>query len=368
MSPEVTPLRVAGRGLLAAGALAVGAVLGAIAERSLLRGNASPTFGDDAEDFGALRGPAFEVTASDGTVLHVEIDEADDAEGVPSEERLTVIFSHGYALNLDSWHFQRKDLRGRARLILYDQRSHGRSGRAEFDTHHVDQLGSDLGAVIDAFAPTGPLMLVGHSMGGMTIMALAAQRPELFAERIYGVALIATTAGGLSSGTLGLPGGFGYVFHQLAPAVAAALARRKGLVERTRWSDSDLGLLLTHLYSFGSTASGQASRFVASMVSATPIDTVAEFLPALQEHDKRAVLGVFQDVELLVMVGATDRLTPRQQSEDIVRHVPGAEYVVIPDSGHMVTLEKPEVVNAHLRALLERVQRDVAGRASDGAA
>ena len=68
------------------------------------------------------------------------------------------------------------------------------------------------------------------------------------------------------------------------------------------------------------------------------------------------------------MVGATDRLTPRQQSEDIVRHVPGAEYVVIPDSGHMVTLEKPEVVDAHLRALLERVQRDVAGRASDGAA
>jgi pimeloyl-ACP methyl ester carboxylesterase len=329
---------------------------------------------EGGEQFGSVRGAAREVAASDGTMLHVEIDEVDVVDAteanatLPPEQALTVIFCHGYALNLDSWHFQRRDMRGRARLVFYDQRSHGRSAQAEFDSHHVDQLGADLASIIDAVAPTGPLMLVGHSMGGMSIMALAAQRPGLFTERIYGVALIATTAGGLSSGTLGLPAGLGHVFHQLAPAVAQALARRKGLIERTRWSDSDLGLLITSMYSFGTTASGQASRFVAGMVSATPIDTVAEFLPALQEHDKRAVLGVFQDVELLVMVGASDRLTPREQSEEIVRRVPGAEYVVIPDSGHMVTLEKPDVVDAHLLALLDRVQRDVAAHASGGAA
>ena len=80
--------------------------------------------------------------------------------------------------------------------------------------------------MIDAVAPTGPLMLVGHSMGGMTIMALASQRPELFDERVYGVALIATTAGGLATGPLGLPPGVGQVFHRIAPPVAAALARR----------------------------------------------------------------------------------------------------------------------------------------------
>ena len=46
-------------------------------------------------------------------------------------------------------------------------------------------------------------MLVGHSMGGMTIMALAEQRPELFAERVAGVALISTSAGEV--GGAGLP-------------------------------------------------------------------------------------------------------------------------------------------------------------------
>ncbi len=364
MSPDVTPaLRMAGRGLLAAGALAAGAALGAVAERSLLRASGARE-GEVPEDFGSLRGEVRQIAAADGTLLHVEIDEPDDAEAAD----LTVIFSHGYALNLDSWHYQRQAMRGRARLVFYDQRSHGRSQRAEFDSHHVDQLGHDLSTVIDAVAPDGPLMLVGHSMGGMTVMALAAHRPELFHERVYGVALIATTAGGLSSGPLGLPPGVGQLFHRVAPPMAAAIARRPSLVERSRWNQSDLGLLLTRLYSFGSTATEQASRFVASMVSTTPIDVVAEFLPALQEHDKRAVLSVFEGVELLVLVGDTDRLTPKEQSAEIVRQLPGAEYVVVPDSGHMVTLEKHEEVDAHLIDLLERVRRDLAHETADGVA
>jgi pimeloyl-ACP methyl ester carboxylesterase len=205
-------------------------------------------------------------------------------------------------------------------------------------------------------------------MGGMTVMALAGLRPELFRERVYGVALIATTAGGLSSGTLGLPAGVGRLMHRMAPPVAAAVARQKWLVERTRWNDSDLGLMVTRMYSFGSTATQQASRFVASMVSSTPIDVVAEFLPALQEHDKRDVLPVFESVELLVMVGDHDRLTPKEQSIEIVQRLPGAEFVIIPDTGHMLTLEKPAEVDAHLLALLDRVQRDVSNADADQSA
>jgi pimeloyl-ACP methyl ester carboxylesterase len=359
MSPDVTPaLRVAGRGLLAASALAAGAALGAVAERSLLRASWRPADDHESSEFGQLRGDIRAVVADDGTVLHVEIDEVPDDVGTQTEH-LTVIFAHGYALNLDSWHYQRQALRGRARLVFYDQRSHGRSERSDFDSHHVDQLGRDLSSVIEAVAPTGPLMLVGHSMGGMTIMALADHRPELFAERVYGVALIATTPGGLAEGSLGLPSAVGRAFHRLAPSVAAALVKRKELVEWSHWNDSDLGLLLTRMYSFGSTASDEAGRFVASMVAATPIDVVAEFLPALQEHDKRDACRVFQSVEVLILVGDSDRLTPKSQSDALVQLVPGADYVVVPDSGHMVTLEKHEEVDSALIALLDRVLRDV---------
>ena len=64
------------------------------------------------------------------------------------------------------------------RLVLYDQRSHGRSERASRESCTIEQLGHDLDAVIRALAPEGPLVLVGHSMGGMTIMALAEQTPS----------------------------------------------------------------------------------------------------------------------------------------------------------------------------------------------
>jgi pimeloyl-ACP methyl ester carboxylesterase len=319
----------------------------------------------ESSGFGELRGEIRHVTADDGTILHVEVDELPPDAG--SISPVTIVFAHGYALNLDSWHFQRAALRGLARLVFYDQRSHGRSQQADFDTHHVDQLGHDLGTVIDAVAPTGPLLLVGHSMGGMTIMALSSQRPELFGERVYGVALVSTTAGGLADGALGLPAGVGRVFHRLAPSVAAALVRRKHLVEWSHWSDSDLGLLLTRLYSFGSSATDEAGRFVASMVAATPIEVVAEFLPALQEHDKRFALRVLQTVEVLVLVGDTDRLTPKEYSDYIVSQIPGAEYVVVPDSGHMVILEKPAAVNEALLDLLDRVERDIAADTASSA-
>lgn len=354
MSVDVTPaLRLAGQGLLAAGALAAGAAIGAVAERTLMRSVGTEKLEGDA--LGNLRGDVHLIPASDGTMLHVEIDEAPDAP-----DDLTIVFAHGYGLSLDFWHFQREALRGRARLVFYDQRSHGRSGRADFDTHHVDQLGTDLGDVIDAVAPEGPLMIVGHSMGGMTVMALADQRPELFGDRVFGVALISTTAGGLEGVEFGLPVGLGRVFHRLAPPIAAALATRGSIVDRLRWSDTDLGMMLIRLYSFGTTASEEAARFVGRMVSSTPIDVIAEFLPALQEHDKRSVLPVFERVELLVIVGDRDRLTPREQSEEIVAAVPGAEFIVIHDSGHMVNLEKPEQVDDALLELLNRVRRDIA--------
>jgi len=245
--------------------------------------------------------------------------------------------------------------------VFYDQRSHGRSARAEFESHHVDQLGHDLMAVIDTFAPTGPLMLVGHSMGGMTIMALAEQFPELFGDRIRGVALISTAAGGITEVSLGLPPIAKQAFHKFAPRVAMALARRKDVVEFGRRSSSDLSLILTRLFSFGSRASDEAGEFVASMIEATPIDVLAEFLPALQEHDKFNALPVLQRAEVLVIVGDADRLTPKEHSEAIVRQIPGAEFVIIRNGGHMANIEFHEQVDQALLQLLSRVERNLRG-------
>ena len=148
----------------------------------------------DATPFGSLHSPPLTVVADDGVPLHVEIDEVD--RPAPARRRrlaprphteLTVVFVHGYALNMDSWHFQRAAYRGLVRTVFYDQRSHGRSGRSTDGNATIEQLGSDLLSVIDEAVPEGPVVLVGHSMGGMTIVALAEEHPELFGDRIVGV-------------------------------------------------------------------------------------------------------------------------------------------------------------------------------------
>jgi pimeloyl-ACP methyl ester carboxylesterase len=146
-----------------------------------------------AESFGGLRGHPLTVLADDGVPLHVEIDGAGKDGARPrsaAPPRLTVVFCHGYALNQDCWHYQRRDLRrdDRLRLVFWDQRSHGQSGRSELAHATIDQTGEDLYAVLRATVrPDEPVVLVGHSMGGMTIMALAERHPELFGDQIVGV-------------------------------------------------------------------------------------------------------------------------------------------------------------------------------------
>lgn len=353
-------VRVAGRGLAAAGVLAAGAAVGVLAERALIRRTAASESGEQDAELGSLRGEVRELITDDGTALHVEVDEPDD----PDKADLTVVFAHGYALNQDSWHFQRKDLRGQARLVFYDQRSHGRSGRADYESHHIDQLGADLAAVLDAVVPHGPVILVGHSMGGMSVMAYAESHPEQIGERVRGIGLIATTAGDVAANSLGFPAPIGRVVQTLAPPIAATLAKRQGLIDG--WDDSDFGLLLTRIYSFGSPTSDRVGRFVASMLAGTSLEVVAEFLPALHDHDKHHVLPVLQRAEVLVVVGDKDRLTPPELSEEMIEQIPGAEFALLRDAGHMVMLERPHEVSELLLGLIERVRRGL--RAQRGAA
>ena len=137
------------------------------------------------------------VRTDDGVDLHVELD--GDAHA-----RLTVVLSHGFTARLREFDLQRETLRPRARLVLWDQRGHGRSGWTPLRKATIDRTGRDLGQVLDAVVPDGPVVLAGHSMGGMSVMALARQRPELFGSRVVGAFLLATSAGGLvSTGLVG---------------------------------------------------------------------------------------------------------------------------------------------------------------------
>ncbi|GAA4348372.1 alpha/beta fold hydrolase [Angustibacter luteus] len=365
-SPSKAVLGI-GAGLAAAG---VGAALGLAAER-WTAGRVAGT--GEGEAYGSLRGSPTRVTADDGTQLHVEVDELDVDGALPSGDagsdapasEVTVVFSHGFCLNQDIWHFQRQWLRGRYRMVFWDQRGHGRSGTGPSGHYTVDQCGADLRAVIDAVAPTGPLVLVGHSMGGMTVMALAGEQPDLIRERIVGVALVATSSGGLADVSWGLTGSVSKVAHKVAPVALVGLTRTPRLVDRTRRIGSDLEQFVVKRYSYASPVPPELVRFTAAMIAATPIDVVSGFLPGFDLHDKAEALAALDGIEALVLSGEEDLLTPVEHSDAIVRRLPGAEHVLVPDAGHMVMLEHPDVVNLHLGDLLERADRAV-GRGRRG--
>ncbi|MGW0466916.1 alpha/beta fold hydrolase [Streptomyces sp. NPDC003027] len=366
--------RRAGVAGAALGVLAAGAAAGVAIERLTvgrgMRQKARLAL-DASGPYGSLRGTPGRAVADDGTELYYEVDEVDPEAGAPRRRRLfgrkapapvTVVFSHGYCLGQDSWHFQRAALRGLVRTVHWDQRSHGRSARGAAQSGpdgvpvSIDQLGRDLKAVIDAAAPEGPLVLVGHSMGGMTIMALAERCPELIRERVVGVAFVGTSCGKLGEVNYGLPIAGVNAVRRVLPGVLKALGSQAELVERGRRATADLFAGLIKKYSFSSRDVDPAvARFAERMIEATPIDVVAEFYPAFAEHDRAHVLPVFREVPVLALAGDRDLVTPSSHTEAIADLLPDSELVIVPDGGHLVMLEHPEAVTDRLADLLARV-------------
>ncbi|MGP8000269.1 MAG: alpha/beta fold hydrolase [Streptosporangiaceae bacterium] len=357
--------RITGVAGLAAGAVAAGAGAVLAAERiaigraQLLRGTSEP------ENFGGLRGRALTVLADDGVPLHVEIDDPPDPgpASQPDTELppVTVVFCHGYTLNQDCWHYQRRDLRGRYRLVFWDQRDHGRSGRSPGGrSASIDQLGADLGRVIAAVAPGDlPVILVGHSMGGMTIMALAGQHPELFGSKVIGVGLISTTASGLDRGSPWMPGLARPVLRRALPVVlrGAATGYRAVLVERGRQLASDVSFLSTRFVGFGdSRVNPDVVDFLEQMIRDTPIEVIAAFSDALYAVDLRGTLPTVGRVPVVIITGDKDRLISPSLGLELAAEIPGAELAWVSGAGHAVILEAPEVVDEAITGLIARAE------------
>ena len=143
--------------------------------------------------------------------------------------------------------------------------------------------------------------------------------------------------------------------QSLVPGVAVAIAKGGVALSHSRWSKTDLGLLITRLYSFGSVAPINSGEFVADMISSTDFNILVKFLPNIYEHNTLESLEPLQQVETLVITGESDRVVPPAMSEAIIERVPGAEFVVFAESGHMVTIERHEEVNELLAGFVDRV-------------
>jgi pimeloyl-ACP methyl ester carboxylesterase len=357
MSPAIKGKRAKRVGIVGAavGVAAAGLATALAVERALVRRSLNAPgdpyldepFGDQPFD------EELTVTAADGTLLHVEIVEPKTPTTKP-----TVVFVHGLALDMGTFYFQRTALaeRGDHRLVFYDQPGHGRSSKLKSGDYDIAALGRSLATVLNATVPDGHIILVGHSMGGMTIMAFAEQYPEWFGERVTGVVLMSTSAGLIDKTKIGLSTLVAKASAPFFPLWGGAARLGGGAIDKARVASSDLAWLLTRRYGFGDARpSPSLVTFVESMNSHTSVETLTKYLQTLYTHNRFPALSVLRGVPVLVLVGANDYLTPVAHSEEILKYLPEAELVKIDNSGHVVMLEKADEVNAALIPFLERV-------------
>lgn len=359
--------RILGATAGAVGLAAAGTALGVTRQRRAI----SRRRGEHIR-FGSLRSAPVTVVTDDGVPLHVEIDEVDDQPVSPrtpsrrskprAADPVTVVFVHGYCLNLDSWHFQRAAYRGLLRTVFYDQRSHGRSGRSPRRNATIDQLGRDLAQVVEEVAADGPVVLVGHSMGGMAIVALAEQRPELFGASVSGVALLSTTAGGLDPARILLPMVPIQLSGGLTQRAVSALSWGHRAVDGARRIGRAIAIVGTDVFAFGDQVPAAYVEFVDDMLSATPFEVVADFFPSFRSLDKFDHVEVIGRVPTVIVCGTGDRLTSIGHSRKLHSRIPGSRLVECEGAGHMVQLERHEQVTAELDQLVaSAVERAAAG-------
>jgi pimeloyl-ACP methyl ester carboxylesterase len=340
----VVSARIAGG--IAAGVVAAG-VAGVVGRAVVKRRHdpAAAPIGDlPPEDLGT-------VSSFDGTELAVR------AAGDPSDP--VILLSHGFSLDMSVWCELWPELARSFRVVAFDHRSHGRSGKAADGDLGLRSMGRDIAAVLEAVSPDRPAVVAGHSMGAIAILAMAEQLPELFGPRVGGVALIGAASSDL------LRGAMGSVTELLRPrlgslSISAAAKRVDRLRRAVLASPVDLSGVVARVTQFGPDAPARIVAHVVELAERTASEVWTDGLPLLMETDLRhAVQHV--TVPALVVVGEFDRVTPPAAAIALVGALPDGRLVVIPGAGHIPILERPAEVGGELqafaRSVLEGAQR-----------
>ncbi|HVE92746.1 MAG TPA: alpha/beta hydrolase [Actinomycetota bacterium] len=333
-----------------AGAAAAGAAAEELVYRRLLP--VRDPFG--SHKFGWVRGREVEVESFDGTRLHAEVFDSPEHP----EDVATIVFVHGFTHCMDVWHYQLMELRSERdlRLIAFDARGHGRSGPARgpkgSTAFSPDTLAQDLWAVVHQTG-AAPCVVVGHSMGGMTVQSLvefARDFPEELGSHVKGLVLVNTTF----TAELGLWRDGNPRFQAARKAVLGAW-EALGQLGRLRMPPGDLAMLVSRI-GFGPRPSATHVAFTAAMAKATPGETMAAAVPGLSEFD--GVRGLESiDVPVLVLAGDRDVVTPVWLAREMVDRIPEAELVVFEGVGHMAMLERHREVTRLVSDFARRVLR-----------
>jgi len=270
----------------------------------------------------------------------------------PEDAPLTVLLAHCWTGNQAVWMYQVRDLQREfghgIRLVTWDHRGHGASDPSPKDACTIANLARDMSRVIEQHAPTGKLVIAGHSIGGMTTMALAEQQPEIF-ERVVGVAFVATSSGRLDTVNLGLPD----IGPRLKAQIPRVLAfRSRTLTKKARRRAPIIERQVTARFLFGKPMRLVDAALTCEGIILCPGSTMVGFYEDAMKHERTDALKVFDGIPTQVLIGTRDLITPPEHARRIAENVEGAVLTAAPDAGHMLPLERDELVTGTLIKLI----------------
>jgi pimeloyl-ACP methyl ester carboxylesterase len=294
----------------------------------------------------ARRAEGLAIPGADGALLNVEMEGA--AEGP------ILLFTHGWGLSARIWAEARADLGSRFGLAFWDLPGLGRSGRPTIG-YSLDGFAEDLHAVIDSLPEDRPVILVGHSIGGMTVQTFCAHHPALLNSRVAAIVLENTTYTNPLETMI-----FSRVFKPLQPVIELALRLDmvfSPLIWVMNWQAWLSGA--THV---AVRVAGFGCRPTREQLDRTA-RAITKNSPAVQARGTLAMLhwSVTDslpriDVPALVFVGGRDLITKDHAGETIVAALPQARLVRVEEAGHMGPVERAAFYNEQIGDFAEFVR------------
>jgi len=263
---------------------------------------------------------------------------------------LTIFLAHCWTLNQQDWHYQVRDLLTefghQVRIVTWDHRGHGESDDVPKSECTIPHLADDMAELIESVAPTGKLLLAGHSIGGMTMMALADQHPEII-TRVVGAAFVSTSSGGLDGITLGIPGARATVVRAQIPRALAFRSRTLSRGARRRAPIVERQIM--RRFVFGRPVRlADIALAVEGLITCPGATVVGFYEDFMNNHERRSALKAYDGIPTRVLVGSRDLLTPPSHARRIAGEISTAEMITAPDAGHMLPLERDALVSATL--------------------
>ena len=281
----------------------------------------------------AKHGSGATIDGASGSSLYVE-------ELGPPEAPI-LLFTHGWGMDSTFWDYARKDLSGRFRLVVWDLPGLGRSQPPPGGAISLANFAADLRELSERF--DRPVVLIGHSIGGMTIQTLARDHPEAM-NRVAGVVLLNTTfTNPLKT----------MVFARVLTALQKPLL--EPATHLTIWLSPLVWLSKWQSYLSGSTHAAMRigfGKFVtrSQLRHAALLATRAS--PAIEGKGDLAMFrwdaaGALarSETPVLVIGGDLDLVTKLEASQDIASEAPGAQLRVVSGVNHMGPMERADLYN-----------------------